>query len=141
MRLDQLSSGIAGRIVGGDGSEEITDIAFDSARVKPGTLFVCVRGMSADGHDYAPAALDAGARALVTDHELDLEVPQIVVADSRRAMGPLAARLFGDPTRELITVGVTGTNGKTTTTFLLRAILEASGLPCGLLGTIKQIVG
>ncbi|MBA2521930.1 MAG: UDP-N-acetylmuramoyl-L-alanyl-D-glutamate--2,6-diaminopimelate ligase [Solirubrobacterales bacterium] len=141
MRLDQLSSGIAGRIVGGDGSEEITEIAFDSARVEPGTLFVCVRGMSADGHDYAPAAVDAGATALVTDHELDLEVPQIVVADSRRAMGPLAARLFGDPTRELITVGVTGTNGKTTTAFLMRAILEASGLPCGLLGTIKQIVG
>ena len=141
MKLDQLSAGLPGRVVRADGSEEITDIAFDSTRVAWGALFVCVRGMSADGHEFAQAALMAGAEALVVDHELELDAPQLVVADTRRAMGPLAARLFGDPSDELRMVGVTGTNGKTTTAFLTRAILADSGVSCGLLGTVKQIVG
>ena len=141
MRLDELSAGLGARIARGDGGTEIADVAFDSRRVVPGTLFVCVTGETADGHDFAPAAVGAGASALVVERELDLRVPQVVVADSRAAMAPLAARLFSDPSRELVTVAVTGTNGKTTTTFLVRAILEDAGLPCGLLGTVKQVVG
>lgn len=141
MRLDELSAAAGGRIVRGDGAEEIEDVAFDSSRVRPGTLFVCVRGMSADGHDFAPAAVEAGASAIVVDHQLDLPAPQILVEDTRRAMAPLASALFGDPSAELIVVGVTGTNGKTTTAFLIREILEDAGLQCGLLGTVKQIVG
>ncbi|MCB0864484.1 MAG: UDP-N-acetylmuramoyl-L-alanyl-D-glutamate--2,6-diaminopimelate ligase [Solirubrobacterales bacterium] len=142
MRLDQLLAdlGLPAR-VRGDDSAEITDLAFDSSRVEPGTLFFCVRGMSADGHNFAPAALEGGAAALVVDHHLDLDVPQVLVEDTRRAMAPLAARFFGDPSRELRMIGITGTNGKTTTAFLARAILEAAGLPCGLLGTVKQVVG
>jgi UDP-N-acetylmuramoyl-L-alanyl-D-glutamate--2,6-diaminopimelate ligase len=141
MRLDQLSAAAGGTIVRGDGSEEIGDVAFDSSRVRPGSLFVCVRGMTADGHAFAAAALDAGAKALVVDHELELDAPQVVVADTRRSMAPIAAGLFGDPSAELRMVGVTGTNGKTTTAFLIRSILEAAGLQCGLLGTVKQVVG
>jgi UDP-N-acetylmuramoyl-L-alanyl-D-glutamate--2,6-diaminopimelate ligase len=141
MRLDQLSAGLPGRILRGDGSEEITGIAFDSTMVEPGNLFVCVKGKSSDGHDYAQAALLAGAEALVVERELDLDVPQLLVPDSRRAMAPLAARLFGDPSKELLMVGVTGTNGKTTTAFLMRTVLEAAGMQCGLLGTVKQVVG
>ncbi len=141
MRLDQLSVAVGGRIAGGDGSAEITDVDFDSGRVRPGSLFVCVRGMSVDGHDFAAAALGAGAAALVVERELPLAVPQLIVADSRRAMGPLAARLFGEPSRRLRMVGVTGTNGKTTTAFLIRSILERAGLRCGLLGTVVQLVG
>src|SRR5690606_35197115 len=95
----------------------------------------------ADGHDFAPAVVAAGAAALVVERELDLDVPQIVVADSRAAMGPIAARFFGDPSDELRIVGVTGTNGKTTTAFLIRSILERSGTSCGLLGTVKRVVG
>ena len=79
--------------------------------------------------------------ALVVERELELEVAQVVVADARAAMAPLAARFWGDPTAELRVVGVTGTNGKTTTAFLIREVLEAAGIQCGLLGTVKQVVG
>ncbi len=141
MRLDELSAAAGGRIARGDGAEEIDDIAFDSSRVSPGTLFVCVRGMSADGHDFAPAAIEAGAAAIVVDHQLALPVPQVLVEDTRRSMAPLASKLFGDPSAALTVVGVTGTNGKTTTAFLVRSILEGAGVACGLLGTVKQVVG
>ena len=143
MRLNQLLNGLAlpARILRDDGSAEIADLAFASSAVAAGTLFFCVRGSTADGHRFAPAAVESGAAALVVDHELDLDVPQLLVADTRRAMGPLAARFFGEPSRELRMIGVTGTNGKTTTAFLVRAIIEHAGLSCGLLGTVKQVVG
>jgi UDP-N-acetylmuramoyl-L-alanyl-D-glutamate--2,6-diaminopimelate ligase len=94
-----------------------------------------------DRHDFAPAAVEAGAVALVVERELELAVPQVVVEDARAAMAPLAARFHGDPTAELRVVGITGTNGKTTSAFLLREILEAAGVRCGLLGTVRQVVG
>jgi UDP-N-acetylmuramoyl-L-alanyl-D-glutamate--2,6-diaminopimelate ligase len=110
--------------------------------VKPGTLFFCVPGEKVDGHEFAGAAVEAGAAALVGERQLDkLEVTQMIVPDARAAMAPLAARFHGDPTGELKVVGITGTNGKTTTAFLLREILEAAGVQCGLLGTVKQVVG
>lgn len=120
---------------------DVADLAYDSRKVRPGTLFFCVSGEKSDGHDFASAAVGAGAAALVVERELDVGVPQLVVADARAAMGPLAARFFGDPTAELKVAGITGTNGKTTTAFLLREILEAAGARCGLLGTVKQVVG
>jgi UDP-N-acetylmuramoyl-L-alanyl-D-glutamate--2,6-diaminopimelate ligase len=128
------------RIVGG-GSVEVTELAYDSRKVRPGTLFFCVPGEKVDGHEFASAAVEAGAAALVVERKLELDVPQLMVADARAAMAPLAARFFGDPTAELKVVGITGTNGKTTTAFLLREILEAAGMRCGLLGTVKQVVG
>jgi UDP-N-acetylmuramoyl-L-alanyl-D-glutamate--2,6-diaminopimelate ligase len=100
-----------------------------------------VPGEKSDGHDFAPAAVEAGAVGLVVERELDLDVAQVVVGDARAAMAPLAARFWGDPTGELRVVGVTGTNGKTTTAFLLREVLEAAGVRCGLLGTVRQVVG
>jgi len=100
-----------------------------------------VPGEKVDGHGFAAVAVEAGAVALVVERELDVDVPQLVVPDARAAMAPLAARFFGDPTAELRIAGVTGTNGKTTTAFLLREVLEAAGLRCGLLGTVKQVVG
>ena len=143
MRLADLSAALpegAARIVGGD-DPEIADVAFDSRKAGPGTLFFCVRGSSADGHDFAPAVVAAGAAALVVERPLGVDVPQLLVADSRAAMGPIAARFFGDPSAELRMVGITGTNGKTTTAFLVRSILEHAGIRCGLLGTVKQVVG
>jgi UDP-N-acetylmuramoyl-L-alanyl-D-glutamate--2,6-diaminopimelate ligase len=104
-------------------------------------LFFCVPGERVDGHEFAAAAVEAGAAGLVVERELELDVAQVVVADARAAMAPLAARFWGDPTEELRVVGVTGTNGKTTTAFLIREILEAAGMRCGLLGTVKQVVG
>ena len=125
----------------GDADVEVASMAYDSAHVEPGTLFFCVRGSRSDGHDFAPEAVSAGAAALVVERHLDLPVPQAVVNDVRRAMAPAAVRFFGDPTGELKVAGVTGTNGKTTTTFLIRRILEAAETQTGLLGTVKRIVG
>jgi UDP-N-acetylmuramoyl-L-alanyl-D-glutamate--2,6-diaminopimelate ligase len=141
MRLSELIEGVGVEAVRGDAEVEIADLAYDSGRVGPGALFFCVRGMSSDGHEFAPDAVARGAAALVVERELELPVPQVRVSDARAAMGPLAVRFWGDPTAELSIAGITGTNGKTTTAFLLRGILEADGRPTGLLGTVKRIVG
>jgi UDP-N-acetylmuramoyl-L-alanyl-D-glutamate--2,6-diaminopimelate ligase len=142
MRLAELVAELSGARVVGDGSVGIRDLAYDSRKAGPGTLFFCVRGEKADGHEFAPRVVEDGAAALVVERELtDLAVPQVVVADSRAAMAPLAARFWGDPTAELRMVGVTGTNGKTTTAFLVHEILKAADTRCGLLGTVKQVVG
>ncbi len=128
------------RIVG-NAAVDVVELAYDSRRVRAGTLFFCVPGEKVDGHEFAEGAVEAGAVGLVVERELDLDVTQVVVADARAAMAPLAARFWNDPTAELKIVGVTGTNGKTTTAFLIREILEASEFRCGLLGTVKQVVG
>jgi UDP-N-acetylmuramoyl-L-alanyl-D-glutamate--2,6-diaminopimelate ligase len=142
VRLDELVAGADVARVIGDGSVEVADLAYDSRRVGPGTLFFCVPGEKVDGHSFAAAAVEAGAVGLVVERELErLGVTQVVVADARAAMAPLAARFYGDPTGELEVVGITGTNGKTTTAFLLREILDAAGTQCGLLGTVKQVIG
>ena len=141
MQLSELISAIEPEAVSGDAATEISSLAYDSSRVEAGTLFFCVRGHTRDGHEFAPGAVEAGAAALIVEEELDLPLPQVRVADARAAMAPLAARFWGDPTAELTVVGITGTNGKTTTAFLVREILEAGGRQCGLLGTVKQIVG
>jgi UDP-N-acetylmuramoyl-L-alanyl-D-glutamate--2,6-diaminopimelate ligase len=120
---------------------EIAQLAYDNRQVTPGTLFFCVPGMTRDGHEFAPDAIERGAVALVVQRPLGLGVPEVVVDDVRAAMAPAAARFNGDPSATLNVVGVTGTNGKTTTAFLTRELLEAGGLQTGLLGTVKSIVG
>ena len=120
---------------------EITGLAYSSGSVSPGALFFCVRGFTSDGHDFAGHAVERGAAALVCERPLGLGVPEVVVDDVRAAMGPVAARFHGDPTATLRVTGITGTNGKTTTAFLLREILEAAGTHTGLLGTVRQVVG
>ncbi len=120
---------------------DITALAYSSAAVRPGALFFCVPGFRADGHDFAPDAVERGAAALVCERPLDLGVPEVVVPSVREAMGPAAAAFHGDPTARLKVVGITGTNGKTTTAFLVRHLLEKTGTQCGLLGTVKSVVG
>ena len=120
---------------------EISALAYSSDGVTPGALFFCVPGFRSDGHDFAPDAVKRGAAALVTERELDLGVPEVVVDDVRAAMGPAAAGFYGDPTAELDVVGITGTNGKTTTAYLVRHLLELAGRRTGLLGTVKRVVG
>jgi len=139
--LDELVADATSAKVLGDASVEVESLAYDNRKVGPGALFFCVPGERADGHDFAPGAVEAGAVGLVVERELDLDVAQVVVPNARASMAPLAARFWGDPTGELRVVGVTGTNGKTTTAFLIREILEAAGAQCGLLGTVKQVVG
>ncbi len=141
VKLKDLIGAVEARSTRGDVDAEIASLAYDSRKVGPGTLFFCVPGEKVDGHEFAAAAVEAGAVGLVVERELDLDVAQVVVPDSRAAMAPLAARFWGDPTGELRVVGVTGTNGKTTTAFLLREILEAAGIQCGLMGTVAQVVG
>jgi len=142
MRLEKLVAELSGARVVGDASVVVKELAYDSRKVEPGTLFFCVVGEKVDGHEFGARAVEEGAVALVVERELtDLEVTQVVVPDSRAAMAPLAARFWGDPTARLQVVGVTGTNGKTTTAFLVREILLAADVYCGLLGTVKQVVG
>jgi len=120
---------------------EIDDLAYDTRDVRPGSLFFCVPGARADGHDFAAEAVAKGAVALVVERPLGLDVPQLVVPDARRAMAVAADEVFGWPTEELQVAGVTGTNGKTTTAFLLYSIFAAAGRRPGLLGTIETRVG
>src|ERR671933_1742605 len=120
---------------------EVSGLAYASQSVTPGTLFFCVPGFRADGHDFAPDAVERGASALVCERPLGLGVPEVLVDDVRAAMGPAASRFHGDPTAELRVVGITGTNGKTTTAYLVRHLLEAAGIQTGLLGTVKRVVG
>jgi UDP-N-acetylmuramoyl-L-alanyl-D-glutamate--2,6-diaminopimelate ligase len=137
MRLDDL--------VAGQGSDadavEITGLAFDDRLVEPGFLFFCVPGFTRDGHDFAADAVARGAAALVVQRPLGLGVPEVVVDDVRAAMAPIAARFHGDPTARLRLVGITGTNGKTTSAFLVRELLQAAGTPTALLGTVKSVIG
>jgi UDP-N-acetylmuramoyl-L-alanyl-D-glutamate--2,6-diaminopimelate ligase len=125
----------------GPADVRITGLAFDNRLVEPGTLFFCVPGFTQDGHDFAPDAVARGAAALVVTRPLGLGVPEIVVKDARAAMASAAARFHGDPTARLRVIGVTGTNGKTTTTFLVRDLLEAAGVRTGLIGTVASVVG
>ena len=120
---------------------EVTNLAYDNRAVRNGTLFFCVSGFTRDGHDFAPDAIARGAVALVVEQPLNLGVPEIEVPSVRAAMAPAAAAFYGDPTASLTTVGVTGTNGKTTTAFLVRALLEADERQTGLLGTVTSVVG
>lgn len=120
---------------------EITDLAYDSRHVAAGSLFFCISGRSFDGHDFAQDAIRAGAVALVVERPLDLDVPQIVVPQVRDAMTAFAAPFYGTPSHELKMLGVTGTNGKTTTTFMAHSIFQAMGDVSGLIGTVETRVG
>ena len=121
---------------------EVTDLAYDARAVTPGALFFCIPGKTADGHDFAAEAVQRGAVGLVVERRLaELDVPQLVVPSVRAAMGPAAAEFFGCPSDTLEIAAVTGTNGKTTTAFLLHAILEAAGRRPALLTNIRRVVG
>ncbi|MHB8235446.1 MAG: UDP-N-acetylmuramoyl-L-alanyl-D-glutamate--2,6-diaminopimelate ligase [Solirubrobacteraceae bacterium] len=145
MRLDELTAGLGVAVgelgAGAVADTQITGLAYDSRAVGAGELFFCVRGFESDGHDHAPQAVANGAAALIVERPLELDVPQVQVVSARAAMAPIAARFYGDPTAELRVVGVTGTNGKTTTAYMLQALLEAAGEQCALLGTVKSVVG
>src|SRR5215218_504356 len=126
----------------GDGPDvAVTSLTFDNRLAGPGTLFFCVPGFTRDGHDFAPDAVARGAAALVVQRPLGLGVPEVLVEDVRAAMARAAARFHGDPTAELAVVGITGTSGKTTMTYVVRHLLEAAGRACGLLGGVTSVIG
>jgi UDP-N-acetylmuramoyl-L-alanyl-D-glutamate--2,6-diaminopimelate ligase len=136
VQLQELLADVDVLDVRGDASVEVITLEHDSRRVEPGACFACIVGQGTDGHRHAPSAVDAGAVALLVERQLDLGVPEARVADVRRALGPAAARLYGIPSASVRCLGVTGTNGKTTTTHLLEAIAAAAGERVGLIGTV-----
>ena len=139
--LERVIAALAPATVANPAPVEVRELAYDSRAVIPGTLFFCVPGERADGHEFAGDAIERGAVALVVERPLEQPVPQLVVADGRAAMATAAVEFYGRPSHELTVAGVTGTNGKTTTCFLLFAILAAAGRRPGLLGTIESRVG
>ncbi len=141
MTLERVIEVLAPAAVLKDAATDIQELAYDSRAVVPGTLFFCVRGERADGHAFATEAVEHGAVALVVESPVDAAVPQLVVSDARAAMSAAAADFYDQPSHELTVAGVTGTNGKTTTCFLVFAILASAGRRPGLLGTIESRVG
>jgi UDP-N-acetylmuramoyl-L-alanyl-D-glutamate--2,6-diaminopimelate ligase len=133
--VSRLLAAISGFDVRGDAPASVRDVAYRSDDVRPDALFFCVPGSNVDGHDFGRAADAAGAAVLVVERWLDVPVPQIRVASVRRAMGPVSAAFFGHPSRSMTVVGITGTNGKTTTTYLLESIFRAAGTVPGVVGT------
>jgi UDP-N-acetylmuramoyl-L-alanyl-D-glutamate--2,6-diaminopimelate ligase len=141
VELDALIRALGPLEVIGRRRVEVRELAHDARRTTPGSLFFCVPGSREDGHAFAVDAVGAGAVALVVERPLDVAVPQLVVEDARAAMAVAADAFYGEPTRALEVAGVTGTNGKTTTAFLLRSILKAGGRQAGLVGTVEWVVG
>ena len=139
--LLDLLDGITPLRLEGDPVVDVRSVEYDSRRVRPGACFACVPGEHTDGHAYAPEAVASGAVALLVERPLGLGVVEARVPDVRTVLGPVASRIVGDPSRALRCIGVTGTNGKTTTTFLLQSIAEAAGERAGLVGTTGARIG
>ncbi len=143
MNLAEIIKTVEALSVDGTLDREITGITCDSRRVMPGNMFVAVRGERTDGHRFVDAAIDRGASAVVleSDGSFRRVVTRIKVSDARRSMAQASAQFYNHPSQSLKVVGITGTNGKTTTAFMVRAIMETAGLPCGLLGTVQYQIG
>ena len=142
MKLNALIGKIPGKVQTiGDMDVEITSLCVDSRKAGPGALFFCTPGLRVDAHDFAPQAVELGAVALVVQRELPLDVPQVQVEDVRMALSYIAAEYFGNPAEKLMMLGITGTKGKTTTSFLVKSIMEAAGVKTGLIGTVCSMIG
>lgn len=142
MKLTEVMDGVKVRSWEGAQQAEVSSLAYDAQRVSPGSVFCTWKGHQRDGHTFVPDALQRGAVAVVAERRLtDLPVPNIRVESGRRALGRMAANFYGHPSRQLQVVGVTGTNGKTSTAMLLQSLFEAGGLRCGLLGTVANDTG
>jgi UDP-N-acetylmuramoyl-L-alanyl-D-glutamate--2,6-diaminopimelate ligase len=143
MKLGELLLGVPGVEIGAPVTADIKSLAYDSRRVVPGTLFFAVQGEKADGHDFIPQALERGAAAVVSERAApsDLALRWVRVPRIRRALAETSRNFYGHPDSKLQLVGITGTNGKTTTAYLLESVLRAAGIPAGLFGTIEYRFG
>ena len=143
VRLDTLLERLEYKVVQGSAETEVTTLINDSRKVENGSVFVCISGAVSDGHKYAAEVAEKGAAAVVV--EKDVEVPTdvtvIKVEDTRYALALMSAAYFGYPAEKLKIVGITGTKGKTTTTYMIKSILEETGHKVGLIGTIEAIIG
>ncbi|MBE6793456.1 MAG: UDP-N-acetylmuramoyl-L-alanyl-D-glutamate--2,6-diaminopimelate ligase [Ruminococcaceae bacterium] len=143
MKLKDLLSSLAYTVVRGTTDTEISDIIYDSRKVIKGTAFVCLKGYNVDGHKYAKDAIDKGASAIIVsdDIETDADVTIIKVDNTRAALAQMSCLFFGNPAEELVTIGITGTKGKTTTVAMIRSILECAGIKTGTIGTLGIVIG
>lgn len=143
MKLLELVEGMKYQCLQGSMDKEITSLVYDSRKVQKDSVFVCISGAVRDGHDFAGEVVENGASVLIVEKEVSVseEVTVLLVENSRLALAETSAAYFGHPARELITIGLTGTKGKTTATYMVRSILEASGFKTGLIGTIETIIG
>ncbi|PTM59225.1 UDP-N-acetylmuramoyl-L-alanyl-D-glutamate--2,6-diaminopimelate ligase [Desmospora activa] len=141
MDLETLTRPLVVKKVSGNLNTKIVGLTADSREVKPGTCFIALRGHTVDGHRFIPQALERGAVAIVTEEDIDVDAAVIRVPDTRRASAVLAATFFRHPSKELKVIGITGTNGKTTTAHLIRRILQDAGKMTGLIGTIDMKIG
>lgn len=139
--LGELGELLFGSVLRGDRGTPIKGVQFDSRKVQEGDLFICLRGQRFDGHDYVHEAEEKGAVALIVEREVDSKLPQLVVKDTRYAMAFIASCYYGHPSRDIKVIGVTGTNGKTTITYLLDRILRDQHKQTGLMGTIRVKIG
>ena len=143
-RLKELLAEVAYECVCGNLDKEVTDIIYDSRKVVPSGMFVCIPGAVVDGHKFAGAAVEAGADVLLVEKEVELpegtDVTVIKVADTHYAMAFVSAAFFDHPAKDMKIIGVTGTKGKTTTTYLVKSILEQAGRRTGLIGTIEIVI-
>ena len=138
MKLRDLVRGLEGGHIHGQMSTEIEGIAYNSNQVKRGSIFVAIKGQAVDGHDYIEEAIEKGACAVILDDENRMinGIPTVVVPNTRKALGTISTAFFGNPSAEMILIGITGTNGKTTTAYLAESILREAGFKTGLIGTI-----
>ena len=141
MLLKDLIADLRLRDIFGNSDVEIKGIAYDSRRVSKGDIFVCIKGFKTDGHNYLEQALKNGAVAVIAEKKLDIYVPVIVVDDSRKALAHCSSVFYNKPSSKFKLIGVTGTNGKTTTTYLVKSILESKGAKVGLIGTNQNMIG
>lgn len=139
MLLSCLAKATPHTLIGED--VEVNELRYNSRKVEKGDVFCCVVGTFADGHKYAAQAVEAGAAALVVERQLDLDVPQVLVENTRIAMAEMAAAYYGNPADEMVMIGITGTNGKTSTSYMLKSIAERMGKKVGLIGTIRNMIG
>lgn len=142
MRLKELIEGVPILDVTGDPGMDIKELAYDSRKVQGGSLFFCIKGFKSDGHTFAADAVRKGAAALMVSEQIpDLNVPQIIVKDDRLCMALISANFFGRPSEKMKMIGVTGTKGKTSTTYMIKSIAESYGKKVGLIGTIVDMIG
>ncbi|NLV47355.1 MAG: UDP-N-acetylmuramoyl-L-alanyl-D-glutamate--2,6-diaminopimelate ligase, partial [Clostridiaceae bacterium] len=142
MTLAELINGLPILETGGDLSQEISAVAYDSRKVTAGTVFVCIEGYITDGHAYITQAVERSAAAVIIQKKtVSHQIPWVLVPNTRRALAHISDRFFAHPSGKLDMIGLTGTKGKTTATYMTRAILSAQGRRAGLIGTIATIIG
>lgn len=143
MNLLSLLEHLEYKCLQGSTEQEVSSVVYDSRKVEEGSLFICIRGAVVDGHKFIPDVVAKGAKTLIVEEAVEApeDVTVIQVEDTRYAMAFISAAWFGHPAEKLKTIGITGTKGKTTTTYMVKSILENAGYKVGLIGTIEAVIG